>query len=40
MSPEFYEFKPLELDRQSDVKVITPIFGEFLDKLNDRLGIV
>lgn len=40
MSPEFYGFKPLELDRQSDVKVITPIFGEFLDKLNDRLGIV
>ena len=40
MSPEFYEFKPLELDRQSDVKVITPIFGEFFDKLKDRLGIV
>lgn len=40
MSSDFYEFKPLELQQQTEEQLVEPIFGDFLSNLKDRLSIV
>ncbi|WP_032703209.1 KGGVGR-motif variant AAA ATPase [Pseudomonas syringae] len=40
MSENFFEFKPQIESRHSDIAVIEPVFGEFLENLKERLQVL
>ncbi|MFT5780790.1 MAG: MinD-like ATPase involved in chromosome partitioning or flagellar assembly [Pseudomonas sp.] len=39
ISPDFYEFNPIENNAQLNSDLINPAFGDFIMKLKDRLGL-